>query len=445
MFSRKYFTFFLAAAFLLVGSLTAFAQTAPLSGKVELKKEDGSSLPVDGALVEVFRTDIKGKLPSAKTNKKGEFNFAGLPLGATFVFSVSGTGIKPEIYPNIKAGQQNFVITVREGDGKRWTEDEVRQALAGGAAASQTTAAANTGDAAKMTEEQKKAQEEYQKQLAEVTAKNKKVEESNAAIQRALNEGNQAFNSKNYDIAIVKFEEGYQASPDYVGSAPVLLNNKASALKIRAVNTYNDNVKSTDASAKVAGYAKVKQDLTEALDAYSKSWTVLKSAPTTDISDPKNYEANKLETLRGAKDALRLMAATEQVDTGKADLARTLMSEYLAVETDQAKKIEGQRILGDVFRVAGDMDNAIAEYKKVLDIEPNDPDALAGLGLSLVNLGFINNDKTKFQEGANYLQKFTEVAPAGHKYVDDAKGLIATLKKEQNVAPQKTPARGRKN
>ena len=46
-------------------------------------------------------------------------------------------------------------------------------------------------------------------------------------MKRALEEGNQAFNSKNYDIAIVKFEEGYKASPDFVGSAPVLLNNSS--------------------------------------------------------------------------------------------------------------------------------------------------------------------------------------------------------------------------
>ena len=434
MFRRKYFTIFLAAAFFLVGSVVIFAQTAPVTGKVGLRKADGTTEPVAGALVEVFRTDIKGKLPSAKTNKKGEFNFAGLPLGATFAFSISAPGIKPEIYPNIKAGSQNFVITVSEGDGKKWTEDEVRQALAN--PAGQTTAP----ESGKLTEEQKKAQEERAKLEAEYAEKKKKVDESNAAIQRALTEGNQAFNSKNYDIAIVKFEEGYQASPDYVGSAPVLLNNKGAALKIRAVNTYNENVKLTDATAKRAGMTKVKQDLAEAVDAYGKSWTVLKSAPTADISDPKVYEANKLETLRGAKDTLRLMAATEQVDTTKVDLARTLISEYMAIETDLAKKAEAQRVLGDVFLAAGDGENAVAEYKKVLEIEPNDADALAGLGLSLVNTAYNADgsiDKAKMQEAANYLQKFTEVAPATHKYMDDAKALIASLKKEQNVTPQK--------
>jgi hypothetical protein len=52
-------------------------------------------------------------------------------------------------------------------------------------------------------------------------------------------------------------------------------------------------------------------------------------------------------------------------------------------------------------------------------------------------LGYINDDKAKFQEGANYLQRYIDVAPANHKYVGDAKGLIETLKNEQKVAPQK--------
>lgn len=443
MFSRKYFTFFITVVLFLAGSIAVFAQTAPVSGKVELKKADGTTEPVSGALIEVYRTDIKGKLPSAKTNKKGEFNFAGLPLGATFAFSVSGPGIKPEILPNIKAGNQNLAITVAEGDGKKWTEDEVRQALSGGGASTTNTAAATEN--AKLTEEQKKAEAERAKQIAEYEAKKKKVEESNALIQKALSEGNQAYNSKNYDIAIVKFDEGYQASPDFVGSAPVLLNNKGAALRGRAVVIYNENVKATDPSAKVAAMTKVKQDLSDAIEAYNKSWTILKNAPAADVTDPKVYEANKLETLRGAKEALRLMAATEQVDNTKFDLAKALMTQYAAMETDQAKKVDAQRILGDLYRVVGDSDNAIVEYKKVLEIEPNDPDALAGLGLSLVNLGYINNDKSKFQEGANYLQRYTEVAPPNHKYIDDAKGLIATLKKEQSVTPQKTTKSTKKN
>jgi hypothetical protein len=100
--------------------------------------------------------------------------------------------------------------------------------------------------------------------------------------------------------------------------------------------------------------------------------------------------------------------------------------------------------LADLYRVAGDSENAIAEYKKILETSPTDPDAMAGAGLSLVNLGYMNDDKTKLQEGANLLQQFANTAPATHRYKDDAVALIESLKKEQNVTPQKvTPAKKR--
>ncbi len=82
---------------------------------------------------------------------------------------------------------------------------------------------------------------------------------------------------------------------------------------------------------------------------------------------------------------------------------------------------------------------AILAYKALLATSPENVDALAGVGLSLVNNGYIKTDKTLLQEGANYLQKFISVAPDTNKYKADAIGLIETLKKEQNVAPQKLP------
>ena len=80
----------------------------------------------------------------------------------------------------------------------------------------------------------------------------------------------------------------------------------------------------------------------------------------------------------------------------------------------------------------------------ILESSPDNVDALAGAGLSLVNLGFINTDKTKLQEGANLLQKFVGVAPDTHKFKADVVGLMETLKKEQNVTPQKVAAPAKK-
>jgi tetratricopeptide (TPR) repeat protein len=438
MFRKNYLIGFLTIALSLIGSTAVFAQTtAAVRGRVELVKADGTKEPVAGALVEVFRIDVKSKFPSDTTDKKGAFSFAGLPLGANFVLVVSAPNIKPLIQGGIKAGMESILIPVEAGDGKRYSEEEVRAALA----------TPTTNQSTELTAEQKKKKEELDKQIAETKAKNEKILSQTAQVQKSLDEGNAAYNSKNYDVAVVKYEEGYQANPDFVGSAPVLLNNKGAALKQRAVEVFNTNNKNTDTNAKTAAMAKVQQDLADAADAYNKSWLLMKNAPAADIKDPKTHEQNKMQALNGARDAFRIMAATRQVDTSKTEIAKSLIAEYVAIETDQTKKTEAQRILGDIYLSAGDSENAIIEYKKVLDINPSDADSLVGIGLSLITLGYTTNDKTKMQEGADYLQRFIDVAPATHKFLEDAKNSIAELKKDQNVAPQKgkTPTTKKKN
>jgi len=52
MFRKSFITFMFAVALMAVGYSSALAQTAPVSGMVELKKADGTKEPVVGALVE---------------------------------------------------------------------------------------------------------------------------------------------------------------------------------------------------------------------------------------------------------------------------------------------------------------------------------------------------------------------------------------------------------
>ena len=444
MFRKNYLIGFLTIALFLIGSTAAFAQTtAAVRGKVELTKADGTKEGVAGALVEVFRIDVKSSFPSAKTDKKGYFNFAGLPLGSQLVLAISAPGIKPVIQGGIKAGMENILVPVEAGDGKRYTEQEVRDAIAGGSTSTQQSA--------ELTAEQKKQKEEYDKKVAEFNEKKKKIESQTATVQKALDEGIAANAAKNYDVAIAKFDEGFQANPDFVGSAPVLLNAKAQALRLRAVSVFNADGSNKDINVKTAALAKVQKDLADSLDTYNQSFMLIKNAPAADINDPKTHELNKLKALDGAKETLRIISITRQVDTTKVDIAKAMIAEYLTVETDQAKKTEAQRYLGDLYLGAGDSENAITEYKKVLEMNANDADALAGIGLSLVTMAYTTmqgdpeknitadpaKSKVQFQEAANYLQKFIDVAPADHKLLESVKASMDDLKNTQNVAPQK--------
>ena len=91
---------------------------------------------------------------------------------------------------------------------------------------------------------------------------------------------------------------------------------------------------------------------------------------------------------------------------------------------------------------SGQGDKALVEFQSILQSQPDNPDANLGAGLALYATG----DKAKFQEAANYLQHFVDVAPDSNPLKADAKAILAELKSTEKVVPEKTPSRpaGRK-
>jgi tetratricopeptide (TPR) repeat protein len=89
---------------------------------------------------------------------------------------------------------------------------------------------------------------------------------------------------------------------------------------------------------------------------------------------------------------------------------------------------------------ANAFDKALVIYHKILETEPDDLDALLKSGLALFNIGAINTDKTKYQEAANYLQRYVDKAPDTEAYKQnklDAKDIVENLKANENVKPEK--------
>lgn len=430
MFRKSIISFFVASLVVLVGTVSGIAQNAPVSGIVEMTMADGKRVPVEGALVEVYRSDIKGSAPPAKTNKKGEFSFAGLQLGSTFILSVSAPGARPTYLPNVKAGQERLLITMEPGDGTRIEETEVRA----------TAEAAKTATP-QSAEDAKKAQAEYEAKRKEIEEKNKKAETTNAIVTAALKAGNDAFAAKNYDLAIAKYDEGIAADPVYVGSAPIFYNNRGVVLRTRGVDSYNSGIKSTDVSEKMSFFGKAKKDFADASTGYINAWNIMKNAQTADIQDRPSYEANRLGTLRGAIETFQMAVRTEQVDPAVIEAAKLLIAEYQAVEADAAKKAAASLTFADLYRIAEDRESAIAGYKKVLEASPDNIDALAYVGIVLVDLGWIkNNDKELSQEGANYLQKFVAAAPDTHKLKSGAVEYLGILKAQSIIPVKSAPA-----
>ncbi len=447
MFRKDYLKVFITVLVLLVGGTSAFAQNAPVRGTVKLQKGDGTVVPVVGAIVEAFRTDIdRGKMPEAKTNKRGEFSFVGFPLGQRFVLSVSGPGIGPRIQTDVKAGSENIEFIVNEGDGRRLTEVEAREAAKGAASAPATA----TGGS---SEADKKAQAELAAKNAEITKKNTKIQSDDETARRANQEGRAALDAKNYDLAISKFDEGITAVPDYIGSTPILLAGKVVALKGRGFDFYVKGATATEASAKLEKYEAAKKEFLAAIAASSQAADIVKNAPAA--TDPKDQQLRKsimIDLYTNTIEVHRLMAVS-QVDTTHTAEAEALINEYLALETDAAKKSKMQTTLGDIMRSASEFDKAAAAYRGVLETSPDNTEVMASLGLTLVAQGFASTpqNRDQLQEGLNYMQKYADTvsilptdSPTVQEFKRSVKDTVEYLKNEEKLKAQPTKTAGPK-
>ncbi len=436
----------LAVAILVASlSMTAFAQVGELRGHVWIQQADGQKVPLADAQIDVFRTDMSAKY-NTKTNKKGEFVFAGLPFIGTYIVAASHPTAAPGWMPGVKAGRDIPVeITVTPGDGKRLTLEEIKAAGGGSAPAA-------SGTAEKESAADKAKREELLKKNAEIEASNKKITEANEVISRTFKAGNEALNAasiaskaqnsddaiQKYTAAIAQYDEGLAADPEQAA----LLTNKAVALKGRGVERFNSTIRSktADDAARNAGLQTAKDDFRAAAEAAGKAVAIIKAQPTpTDPAEVQKHTGNKYAAMLTHAEAMRLFVS--KADPTQAEAGLAAFKDYLAVETDPAKKAKAQLDMAQMLLDSGAADKALAEFKTILTTQPDSPEANLGAGLAL----YASGDKAKFQEAANYLQHFVEVAPDTNVMKDDAKAILAELKNAEKVTPEKTkPAPRRK-
>lgn len=437
MFKRSFIGFAAVAAVVLTLSAGAFGQIYITSGKVELLKDDNTRQPVADAVIDIYRTDAKGGFPQTKTSKRGEWSVAGFQPGAIYALAISAPGCSPLVAPGIRAGQEKLVITLRPGDGRRLTEEEARNQLKGAIVNGAATApdGAASGEP-QMSEEDKKKKAEYDAEVARINKKNEENKTKFETVVKLLNEGQEAQKAGNIDLAISKFDEGYKADPEFAGTAPTLLVRLAEAQKARAVATNNKAASTTDATEKVEKLGQARKDLGDSMASFKTALEVQAKANPGDVS-PENAAKIKSGALAGMKEIMRIAGVVKQVDERVMAIGKEMLNEIVAADADVNAKTDTKLYYASLFLALGDADGSVAAYRDVLAGSPENVDGLIGLGLSLVNAGFINNNKEQLQEGANALQRFVSLAPAGHKFKTDAEETLAVLKKESNVAPQK--------
>src|SRR5882762_1791744 len=94
-----------AVAVLLCSAASISAQVGQLRGSVKLIGADGQAAPVASATIDVFRTDLPGEYHT-KTDKTGNWVFAGLPYVGTYIVSISAPGAQPNAKSDVKAGRE---------------------------------------------------------------------------------------------------------------------------------------------------------------------------------------------------------------------------------------------------------------------------------------------------------------------------------------------------
>lgn len=421
------FTLISAVIILVVSAIGASAQSGQLRGHVLFKQADGTTVKAAGAQVDVYRTDMPGNW-TLKADKNGEFVHAGLPFVGTYIVSASMPNAAPRVQRNVKVGRDvDYEVVLSPGDGHRLTLDEINK-MGSGTGSSGGSGSGGGGESAA----EKAKREEAMKKYAEEKTK---VENINKVVGDAFKDGNAALTAKNYDEAIKQYNTGLAADPEQAA----LLTNKAVALRMRGVDKYNAAIQSKDDAAKTAGLDAAKEDFKAAAEAGTKAVELAKKQPVaTDPNELKQQTLNKYFALSARAEAMRLFVT--KADPTQADAALTAFEEYIAAETDPAKKSKAQLDAAQMLLDSGSGDKAYAEFRKILAAQPDDPDANLGAGLALFSTG----DKAKYQDAANYLQRFVDKAPETHKFKADAKAILAELKSTENVVPERTTRPTRK-
>ena len=436
----------LAVAILVASvSMTAVAQVGELRGHVWMQQADGQKVPLADAQIDVFRTDMKAEYHT-KTNKKGEFVFAGLPFIGTYTVAASHPTASPNWLPGVKVGRDvPYEITLTPGTGKRPTFDEIKNAGGG----SPTPAAPSTGGGGSSNSgasaADKAKMEELRKKNEEIETANKKITEANEVISRTFKAGNESLvaagaaskagNSdeaiQKYTAAAASYDEGLAADAEQ----PAILTNKAVALKGRGVERFNATVRSKtlDDAGRTAALQQAKDDFKAAAETSSKAVALIKAQPVpTEAAEVQRYNANKYAAMITNAESMRLYVS--KGDPTQAEAGLTAFRDYIAVETDPAKKAKAQLDMAQMLLDAGAADKALAEFQAILATTPDSPEANLGAGLAV----YAGGDKAKFQEAANYLQHFVDVAPDSNPMKADAKAILTELKNTENVTPEKT-------
>jgi len=349
--------------FFLFMGVAAFAQTSALEGDV--KDENGKG--IQGALIKITRTDIKGNY-KVKTDKKGHFFHAGLPLG-TYNVAVEIDGQDRDTVNGVRTRLGDPTPVNFDLKAKKMQAEELQKAAESGTLTKE--------QARDMSPEQKAALEKQMKDRSAALQKNK-------ALNDAFNAGREALNAKQYDVAVQNLEKATELdATQHVVWAQL-----------------------ADAYGALAG-SKTGQEQTDAYGKAINAWNKAIELKADDGSYHNNYAL--------------LLARAKKFDEAQAELNK-------AATLDPAQAGKFYYNLGAVLVNAGQLEPAGTAFKKAIDTDPNYADAQYQYGVYLVSKAQVSADGkiTPPPGTVEAFQKYLELKPDG-PFAQPSKEMLQTL------------------
>jgi tetratricopeptide (TPR) repeat protein len=377
----------LSVAGVLAFACAGLAQTATLEGNV--KGDDGK--PLQGAKIKIDRTDIKGHY-EVKTDKKGHFLHAGLPIGKyDIIVEVDGKDRDGARGYPLRGGD----VPPLDFDLQKSAAAQAAQAAQGQQGQQQAQAAAQAAqDATRgMTAQQKAEMEKQMKEREEAMKKNKELNDS-------FNAGMAAAQANQWDQAVASFTKASELD----AKQHVVWAQLAEAdFKLAASKSGDEQ-------------QKLQQ---QGLDAYNKAIEIK--------PDDAGYHNNFALALATAK---------------KYPEAQTELTKAATLDPPNAGRYYYN--LGALLVNAGQNDPAGDAFKKAIELDPNYADAEYQYGVYLLSKATIAADGkvTPVAGTADAFQKYLQLKPDG-PFAEPAKQMLQTLGATVDTS-YKTPAQQKK-
>jgi len=375
-----------SSAGLLFLAFTSFAQITAIEGVV--KDTDGK--PLQGATIQIVRTDIKGNY-RVKTDKKGHYIYNGLPMG-TYNLSCEVDGKEIDKVANVKTHPGDPLVM----------DFDLKKAAAQSGSKSSMSDALQTGQISKDLERQ--LSPEQKRQLEEQIKKREGDIKKNAALNEAYNAGKTALDANQFDVAVENFNKAAELA-DTDNNRLAVYSNLADAYAKLAKNKTGADFDAT---------------MQKCVETYVKALAL----KPDDAGMHNNYGL--------------ALAQARKFAEAQAELEK-------AAQLEPAGSGKYYYNLGALEINAGQNEPAAEAFKKAIAATPPYPDAFYQYGLTLVAKAQIVDGKVTPVPGTlEAFQKYLELAPSG-QFAQEAKDMLKTLGGGVETSYQNPDAQKKKN